>query len=90
MNFLDFRHNPFTLRECDPGCLLFRVVGEFLVFRTSARFLGRLLGLLLVLSGFGDMAWAISGPELDPASATSAVALLVGAALLAHDKFRQR
>jgi hypothetical protein len=60
------------------------------VFRPFARLVTRIFGLLLVLSGLGGVAWGIAGPELDPASASSAIALLVGAALLAHDKFRQR
>jgi hypothetical protein len=47
--------------------------------------------LLLMLSGMSSLAMAIPvGPEVDPASATSALALLVGAALLARDKFRRQ
>jgi hypothetical protein len=60
------------------------------VIRASVRFVSRLAGLLLILTGFGDTAWAILVPELDAASASSAIALVVGAALLAHDKFRKR
>jgi hypothetical protein len=60
------------------------------VSRTMIRFTVRVMGLVLVLSGFGAPALAISGPEIDPASASSAIALLVGAALLAHDKFRSK
>jgi hypothetical protein len=67
-------------------------LGGLEVSRTLARFAIRLLGLLLIISGLGSAAWSIAEdtPELDPASASSAVALLTGAALLAHDKFRQR
>jgi hypothetical protein len=50
------------------------------------------MGLLLILSGMSSVAMAIpvSTPEVDPASATSALALLVGAVLLARDKFRRQ
>lgn len=56
------------------------------------RFATRSMGLLLILSGLGSVAMAIPvpTPEVDPASATSALALLVGTALLARDKFRRQ
>jgi hypothetical protein len=47
------------------------------------------LGLVLMLSGIGSVAAAQVVPEIDPASAASAIALLAGAALMARDKFRQ-
>jgi hypothetical protein len=60
------------------------------MIRTAIRFSGRILGLLLLLTGFSSVAFAIvQAPELDPTSASSAVALLVGAALLAADRFRK-
>jgi hypothetical protein len=65
--------------------------GDFQVSRSLLRFASRSLGLLLMLSGMSSLAMAIPvGPEVDPASATSALALLVGAALLARDKFRRQ
>ena len=60
------------------------------MLRSLVRFASRALGLLLVLSGFGGIALAVAVPEINPASASSAVALLAGAALLAHDKFRRQ
>jgi len=52
----------------------------------------RLLGLLLLVSGMSGVVLAQAGnvPEIDPMSASSAIALLAGAALMARDKFRQR
>lgn len=50
----------------------------------------RALGLVLLLSGIVNVAYAAVAPEIDPASASSAIAIIAGAALLAHDKFRQR
>jgi hypothetical protein len=47
------------------------------------------LGLLLMLSGMSGVAMALAVPEVDPASSTSALALLAGAAMLARDKFRR-
>jgi hypothetical protein len=53
--------------------------------------LSRCLGLGLLVSGMSGIAFAIPiAPEVDPASATSAIALLAGAALLARDKFLRR
>jgi hypothetical protein len=50
------------------------------------------LGLMLIVSGLGRIAFGIEPevPEIDPASASSAIMLLVGAALVARDKFRSR
>jgi hypothetical protein len=60
------------------------------VSRSLLRFASRSLGLLLILSGMSSVAMAIPAtPEIDPASATSALAMLAGAALLARDKFRR-
>ena len=58
--------------------------------RSLLRFASRSLGLLLMLSGMSSVAFASAVPEIDPASATSALALLAGAALLARDKFRRQ
>jgi hypothetical protein len=55
-----------------------------------ARSAGRLLVFALIVSGLSNTAWAIQAPELDPASASSALALVIGAGLLAYDKLRQR
>jgi hypothetical protein len=66
--------------------------GDFQVSRSLLRFATHSLGLLLMLSGMSSLAMAIpaSTPEVDPASATSALALLAGAVLLARDKFRRQ
>jgi uncharacterized protein (TIGR03382 family) len=54
--------------------------------------MGRCLGLLLLVSGMATVAFGQVGttPEIDPASATSALALLTGAALLARDRYLRR
>ena len=62
---------------------------SFQVSRSLLRLASRSLGLLLLLSGMSGVASAVAVPEVDPASATSALALLVGAAMLARDKFRR-
>ena len=72
------------------GRLTVSVAKEFIVIRATARFVSRLSGVMLILTGFGNIASAAVVPELDAASASSAIALVVGAALLAHDKFRNR
>jgi hypothetical protein len=64
--------------------------GDSQVSRSLLRFASRSLGLLLILSGMSSVAMAAVVPEVDPASASSALALLVGAALLARDKFRRQ
>ncbi len=53
---------------------------------------GRCTGLFLLVSGMASVAFAQTGaaPEIDPASAASAVAILAGAALLARDKMLRR
>jgi hypothetical protein len=64
------------------------------VLRATIGFASRTLGLMLMVSGLASI--ALGGiietdvPEIDPASATSAIALLVGAALIARDKLRLR
>lgn len=61
------------------------------MLRWLIMFASRAAGLMLVLTGFGAVALAVpAGPEIDPASASSAIALLVGVALLARDKFRRQ
>jgi hypothetical protein len=53
----------------------------------------RTLGFMLLITGLGHVAFGgiePEVPEIDPASASSAIALLVGAALIARDKFRSR
>jgi hypothetical protein len=48
---------------------------------------------MLLITGLGHVAFGgiePEVPEIDPASASSAIALLVGAALIARDKFRSR
>jgi hypothetical protein len=62
---------------------------SFQVSRSFLRLASRSLGLLLMLSGMSGVAMAVVAPEVDPASATSALALLVGAAMLARDRFRR-
>ena len=58
--------------------------------RVAIVYVSRTLGLLLMLSGVGSVAAAATSvPEVDPASASSALALLAGTYLLARDKFRQ-
>jgi len=53
------------------------------------RMMNRALGLLLLMSGMSGVALAqLHVPEIDPVSASSAIALLAGAALMARDKFR--
>lgn len=59
------------------------------MLRVTIRFASRVLGLLLILSGISGVASAgVVVPEIDPASAASAIALLSGVALMARDKFR--
>ena len=51
----------------------------------------RILGVaaLLLLAGAG-VSFAFIGPELDPGSAGSGIALLVGAAVLMAERYRRR
>ena len=62
------------------------------MLRATIGFACRTLGLLLMLSGLAGVALAgvppDDVPEIDPASAYSAIALLLGAALIARDKLR--
>ena len=41
-----------------------------------------ILGMAILILGTTTAAWGVPVPEIDPASASSAVALIVGAALL--------
>ncbi len=60
------------------------------MFRSLLKNSTRALGLVLLLSGLAGAAYAAVAPEIDPASASSAIAIIAGAALLAHDKFRRQ
>ena len=62
------------------------------MLRMVSNWTSRGLGLLLMLSAFAGVAQAQIGhvPEIDPASAASALGLLAGVGLLAHDKFRRK
>ena len=48
----------------------------------------RFLGLALVFTGTASTAIAFDTPEINPGSATSAIALLTGGVLLLADRFR--
>jgi uncharacterized protein (TIGR03382 family) len=58
------------------------------MLNSIVRWSTRAAGLALIVSGMASVACA-AVPEVDPASASSALALVVGAALLARDKFRR-
>jgi hypothetical protein len=55
-------------------------------------FSSRVVGLVFIVAGTASV--AIAGidpvPEIDPTTASSAIALLAGAAMIARDKFRLR
>jgi len=54
----------------------------------------RACGLLLFVAGMASVAFAgiepVPVPEIDPATASGAIALLAGAAMIARDRFRLR
>ena len=50
----------------------------------------RAVGLLLVFVAFSSPAFGRGHPEIDPGSAPSALALLVGGMLLLADRFRRQ
>ena len=62
------------------------------LLRSSSQWVFRGLGLGLVLLAFAGMAMARQPvvPEIDPGSATSALALLAGGVILLKDRFRTR
>ena len=61
------------------------------MLRSIIGFASRLGGLLLIFVGPATAAHAaVAVPEIDPATASGAIALLAGAAMIARDKFRVR
>ena len=61
------------------------------VFQYEMRFRMRLLGYVLIFTALGGTAFAqmLTIPEIDPANASSAIALLVGGYLVAVSKSRR-
>lgn len=55
------------------------------------RLMRKSIGLALALVAFGGTAWGFDpAPEIDPGSAISSLALLVGGVLLIYDRYRRR
>lgn len=48
----------------------------------------RIIGMALIVAATAAVALAFAGPEIDPGSATSALALLAGAALIIRGRRR--